>query len=78
ATFTITPAPAVVVSNVQDASISACASEADINAAYAAWLGSFGVSGGCNPQGGFTGPTTMPNICGGSIQLTYNVTDRCY
>ncbi|MBP9793890.1 MAG: hypothetical protein KBC56_07830, partial [Flavobacterium sp.] len=52
ATFTITPAPAVVVSDVQNASISACASEADINAAYAAWLGSFGVSGGCNPQGG--------------------------
>ncbi len=78
ATFTITPAPAVVVSDVQNASISACASEADINAAYAAWLGSFGVSGGCNPQGGFTTPTTMPNICGGSINLTYNVTDKCY
>jgi len=78
ATFTITPAPAVVVSDVQDSSISACASDAAINAAYTQWLGSFGVSGGCAPQGGFTTPTTMPNMCGGSITLTYNVSDRCY
>ncbi|WP_284653651.1 T9SS type A sorting domain-containing protein, partial [Flavobacterium terrisoli] len=34
-------------------------------------------SGGCNPQGSY-GEVSAPNACGGTITVTYTVTDKCY
>ncbi|MGC4040184.1 MAG: T9SS type A sorting domain-containing protein [Flavobacterium sp.] len=80
-TFTITPAPAVNVTGAQDSTTSACAyaNQAAADAAFAAWLGGFTVSGGCSPIGSFgEGQPTAPAACGGSTTVTYTVTDKCY
>ncbi|MGL2967637.1 hypothetical protein, partial [Flavobacterium sp. XGLA_31] len=56
-TFTVT-APAEVTTNAPaNASASACAyaNQAAVNAAFTAFLNGFSVSGGCTPQGSFTG-----------------------
>jgi hypothetical protein len=79
-TFTITPAPAVVVNSPENSTSSACsyADQAAADAAYAAWLNSFTVSGGCAPVGGFTNEQTPPAYCGGTRTVTYVVADKCY
>ncbi|TVQ46457.1 MAG: hypothetical protein EA362_07585, partial [Saprospirales bacterium] len=81
ATFTITPAPAVQVTAVQDDTSSACdyADQAAVDAAFDTWLDGFDVSGGCNPQ--FTTDPASPGapaVCGGSTTVTWTVTDHCY
>ncbi|WP_284651199.1 hypothetical protein, partial [Flavobacterium terrisoli] len=65
ATFTITAAPAVQVTQPANSTTSACAyaDQAAVNAAFATWLGGFTVSGGCNPQGSY-GEVSAPNACG--------------
>ncbi|UPT69692.1 MAG: T9SS type A sorting domain-containing protein [Flavobacterium sp. JAD_PAG50586_2] len=81
ATFTITPAPAVVITQAQSATSNAClyADQAAANAAFAAWLNGFSVSGGCAPVGSFgEGRPTAPAYCGGATTVTYTVTDNCY
>ena len=78
-TFTITPASGVVVGQPANSSTSAClyADQAAANAAFAAWLAQFTVSGGCAPQGSY-GTPVAPAFCGGTTSVTYTVTDRCY
>ncbi|MGL2967468.1 T9SS type A sorting domain-containing protein, partial [Flavobacterium sp. XGLA_31] len=80
-TFTVT-APAEVTTNAPaNASASACAyaDQADVDAAFAAFLNGFSVSGGCDPQGSFAGTPVAPTLCqGGTTSVTYNVTDKCY
>ncbi|MDI9258554.1 hypothetical protein, partial [Flavobacterium sedimenticola] len=80
-TFTIT-APAAVITNAPaNASASACAyaDQAAVNAAFAAFLNGFSVSGGCAPSGSFTGQPVAPSLCeGGTTTVTYNVSDKCY
>ena len=79
ATFTITPAPAVVVNGPENSTTSGCsyANQAAANAAFATWLAGFTVQGGCAPAGSY-GQPVAPNYCGGSVEVTYNVTDKCY
>ena len=57
ATFTITPPPAVVVNEATDLTINACtlADQAAADAAFANWLATATVSGGC-------APTATPDI----------------
>ncbi|MFN3754794.1 T9SS type A sorting domain-containing protein, partial [Flavobacterium sp.] len=80
-TFTIT-APAAVTTNAPaNASASACAyaDQAAVNAAFAAFLNGFSVSGGCDPSGSFTGQPVAPVLCeGGTTTVVYNVTDKCH
>ena len=80
ATFTITPPPAVVVIPVSDKTVMACtyADQAAADAAFAAWKGGFSVSGGINPQYTIIGSPVAPSFCGGSITVTWEVSDRCY
>src|SRR5690625_6305308 len=47
-----------------------------INTAFASWLEGFGVTGGCDPQGSYGAPSA-PTLCGGSVTVTYSVTDFC-
>jgi hypothetical protein len=78
-TFTITPAPAVNVGQPENSSIPACvyADQAAADAAFNAWLAGFTVSGGCAPVGSY-GQPVAPSYCGGTVSVTYTVTDRCY
>jgi len=79
ATFTITPAPGVVVDGPQNSTTNACtyANQEEANAAFNAWLAGFTVSGGCTPIGNY-GEPQAPAYCGGSVEVTYRVSDRCY
>ncbi|SDB32959.1 hypothetical protein SAMN03097699_0737 [Flavobacteriaceae bacterium MAR_2010_188] len=79
ATFTITPAPAVVIAPVADYTADACDTQAEVDAQFATFLASFGVSGGCSPDGNFAADYTAPDACaGGRVEVVYNVTDKCY
>jgi hypothetical protein len=81
ATFTITPAPAVVVNGPENSTSSSClyVDQVAVNAAFSAWLTGFTVSGGCAPVGSFgEGTPQAPALCGGTVTVTYNVTDKCY
>ncbi|MFH4966376.1 gliding motility-associated C-terminal domain-containing protein, partial [Gaetbulibacter sp. M235] len=42
-----------------------------------AWLNNFTVSGGCAPDGQFAEQYSAPLLCGGSVNIVYNVTDLC-
>jgi hypothetical protein len=78
-TFAITAPPAVNVGQPENSSTSACTytSQAAADAAFAAWLAQFTVSGGCAPSGSYGSPIA-PAYCGGSTEVTYTVTDKCY
>ncbi|SDB32978.1 Por secretion system C-terminal sorting domain-containing protein [Flavobacteriaceae bacterium MAR_2010_188] len=79
ATFTITPAPAVVIAMVDDYTTTACDTQDEVDAQFATFLSSFGVSGGCSPDGNFAAEYSAPDACtGGSVTVVYNVTDKCY
>ena len=80
ATFTVTPPSDLVISTVADKTVNACdyADQDALDAAFATWLGNFGVSGGCDPQGSDLSGYTAPALCaGGSTEVTFNVTDLC-
>ena len=78
-TFSVTPAPAVVVGVPANSSANACtyANQDAVNAAFATWLAGFNVSGGCDPSGSY-GEVSAPSACGGEVSVTYTVTDKCY
>jgi hypothetical protein len=79
ATFTITAPPAVVVGKAVDKTTSACiyADQAAANAAFATWLATATVSGGCAPTS-VPSTTTAPPFCGGSVPVTWTISDKCY
>ena len=80
ATFTVTPPSDLVISTVADKTVNACdyADQDALDAAFATWIGNFGVSGGCDPQGSDLSGYTAPDLCaGGSTEVTFNVTDLC-
>jgi hypothetical protein len=81
ATYVINDAPSVIVTVVDDYSISSTAftsqSEADID--FADWLDDFAVSGGCNPSFS-TNPASpsAPDYTGGETTVVWTVSDVCY
>ena len=79
ATFTVTPASALVISDVANETIVAgtYTTQNDLDTAFATWLTNFTVSGGCNPQAQFAASYTAPALCGGSVSIEFNVTDLC-
>jgi large repetitive protein len=78
-TFTITPPPPVVVVPVSNLTTNACtyANQAAANTAFNLWLNGFSVSGGCSPQF-MNGSPVAPNYCGGTTNVVWTVTDKCY
>jgi hypothetical protein len=76
----------LTINKPDDYSASACsfANQAAVNAAFATWLSGFNVSGGCNPQASY-GTPVAPSLCGygsthcvgGTVTVTYHVTDNC-
>ncbi len=59
-----------------DTTIESCKSQAEINAAFAAWKLGVVVAGGCSPQLSVS-PELAPPACGGSFIVTFTVTDVC-
>ena len=49
----------------------------DVDDAFASWLAEFAVSGGCEPVGDFVGEPVAPDWTGGSVEVTFAVTDVC-
>src|SRR5213079_3222060 len=71
--------PVVVTQAVDNTPESACtyADQAAANAAFAAWLNTASVSGGCSPTS-TPSTTTGPAYCGGSVTVTWTIADHCY
>ncbi|MFM2212758.1 MAG: hypothetical protein RL427_21, partial [Bacteroidota bacterium] len=79
-TFTVTPAPTVIVGTPDSKTVSSCdyTNQESLNTVFNSWLAGFTVSGGCNPSGTHA-QVSAPNFClGGTTTVTYNVVDRCY
>ncbi|MCB0546288.1 MAG: T9SS type A sorting domain-containing protein, partial [Phaeodactylibacter sp.] len=75
--FTVkAPAPLVAFcpGNMQ---ISECLTQADVDNAFAAWIGQFTATGGCNPQGSDLSQYTAPNFCGGTVTVNFTASDDC-
>src|SRR5690606_32704452 len=79
AIFTVTPPTDVVITPPVDETIDACdfATQAEVDAAFATWLATVSVTGGCDPQID-NGNPTAPSLCdGGSVTVTFTSTDLC-
>ncbi|MBK7302590.1 MAG: hypothetical protein IPI90_04915 [Saprospiraceae bacterium] len=76
ATFTVSPAPAVVLTCPTNATEAACQSQSAIDAKFNTWLGTAMFTGGCNGMMS-NNSTTAPNACGGSASITFTVTSDC-
>ena len=79
ATFTVNVPDALNISDVPNETIAigTYATQTDLDDAFALWLNNFSVSGGCNPDGQFADTYAAPTLCGGSVDVIYNVTDLC-
>jgi hypothetical protein len=77
-TFTVTPAPAVVFNCASDLTVAACQAQSAIDAAFATWLTTVSVSGGCNPIFTRTPANPVaPLACGGFTDVTWTYTSSC-
>src|SRR5690606_40177789 len=79
AIFTVTPPTDVVITPPVDETVDACdfATQAEVDAAFATWLATVRVTGGCDPQID-NGNPTAPSLCdGGSVTVTFTSTDLC-
>ncbi len=76
ATFTVTDAPAVVLTCPADANEPACQTQVAIDQAFAAWLNDVVWSGGCNASIS-NNNTGAPLACGGATTVTWTVTSDC-
>src|SRR4030095_5592927 len=80
ATFTVTDAPALTLTDPADQTIAACTPQAQIQTQYDAWLQSVvtsGATGGCNTVVTHDAPATAPAACGGSVTVTFTATSDC-
>jgi hypothetical protein len=75
--FTVEMAPVLAVTCSENQEIPACATQETVDAAFAAWLEGFTVSGGCNPTTTGLEELTAPSACGGSVTVVFTATDDC-
>ncbi|HRG69157.1 MAG TPA: hypothetical protein PLS73_09940, partial [Saprospiraceae bacterium] len=77
ATFTVTNAPAVILTCPANKTEAACQSQADIDTKYNNWIATAMFTGGCNGVMTNNAPAP-PNRCGGStVAVTFTVTSDC-
>ncbi|MGB5024661.1 MAG: HYR domain-containing protein [Saprospiraceae bacterium] len=76
ASFTVTAAPAVVLTCPNNVTEAACQTQAQINSQFNTWLATVSFSGGCNASIS-NNNTGAPNACGGSTTVTFTVTSSC-
>jgi hypothetical protein len=66
----------VVINCVADVTLPSCSTQADVNTAYATFIGSATASG-CDGVLSNNAPATAPSICGGSVTVTWTYTSLC-
>jgi hypothetical protein len=73
--FTVTAAPAVTFNCGSNVTVPSCSTQAQVNTAWASFLASTTVSGGCS-TGVLTNnaPSTPPSSCGGYVDVTWTYT----
>ena len=77
-TFTVDPAPELIISCPTDVLIPSCSTQQEVDDAFAVWLAGFTYEGGCNvTESGFDG-VLAPSFCGGEVTRVYSVYDDCY
>ena len=77
ATFSVDPVDPLTLTCPADRTIDDCTSQADIDAAFAAWKASVVYGGGCDPQLTVSNETAPDECTGGSVVVTFTVTDKC-
>jgi hypothetical protein len=78
ASFTVNPAPAVVLNCAVNTTVAACTSQAGVNTAYSNWLASASATGGCARGNVTNSGGAAPNACsGGTRTVTFTVTSSC-
>ena len=76
ATFTVTNAPAVVLTCPSNVTEAACQTQTAINTKFTNWLATAMHSGGCNSIR-TNNNTGAPPACGGTASVTFTVTSDC-
>ncbi len=77
-TFTVAAPPTLSVICPQNEDLSACMTQANVDAVFATFLQGFSISGGCNGAGMFAETYTAPDVCvGGTVTVVYSATDDC-
>jgi hypothetical protein len=76
ATFTVTEAPPVVLTCPANTMVGPDFTQAQINAAFTAWLASVRVSGGCNTEV-TNNNNGAPTYCGQTVTVTFTATSSC-
>jgi hypothetical protein len=77
ASFTVTSSPAVSLHCPDNFTTGACQTQAQVDAAFTAWLATATSSGGCNGSRSDNGGTAGPDKCGGSKTVTFTYTSTC-
>ncbi|MBK8567222.1 MAG: hypothetical protein IPN76_28835 [Saprospiraceae bacterium] len=76
ATFTVPAQPTIVLNCPVNTTVVSCQTQTAVNTAFAAWLSTASVMGGCN--GVLTNNNTgAPLACGGSTTVTFTYTSSC-
>ncbi len=76
ATFTVTDAPAVVVTPPTDAMIMECQTQMDVDMAFSNWLATASIGGGCNAMLS-NNAMAAPDACGGSVTVEFTGSSDC-
>ena len=78
ATFSVEPAPLIQANCPAPVVIDDCSSQAEINAAFAAWKAQFSVSGGCDAMGSNLDNFIAPDVCdGGVVTIDFGAEGTC-
>ncbi|PNQ72373.1 hypothetical protein C1T31_12570, partial [Hanstruepera neustonica] len=67
----------IIINCPGDANEASCQSQDAVNAAFDAWIAQFSYEGGTNAVASDLGQYSAPDACGGSVMVTYTVTDDC-
>ena len=74
ATFAISQPSEVVFNCGNSVTMASCSSQAEVNAAWAAFLASTTATGGCNGVLTNNAPLNPPSLCGGFVDVTWKYT----
>ncbi len=77
ATFTVGTPPTLTVNAPASESVTGCANDPLVITAFNTWLNQFSHSGGCQTTATDLSGYKLPDLCSGTIHVTYTVSDRC-
>ncbi len=77
ATFTVGHTSTLTVNAPPSESVTGCANDPAVMTAFNTWLSQFSHSGGCQTTATDLTGYKLPDLCSGTINVTYTVSDRC-